>query len=161
MKLNIHHRNMTQFTVSYSLRKQYRGRSKNSQRLFVQMEANSSLFFIPWTLFLFFCMIFTGVYFSYQGFQTSISDDLSCDENNLLYLHACLCICVFVCFPGAWTFLWFVCFCLLASQWGKTHETGGIPMDAARATLAFSFFSIATWVRRLLKSCFMMEKLRV
>ncbi|KAM7009175.1 synaptogyrin-2b [Tautogolabrus adspersus] len=48
-------------------------------------------------------------------------------------------------FSGAWTFLWFVCFCLLASQWGKTHEIGGIPVDAARATVAFSFFSIATW----------------
>uniref|UniRef100_A0A3Q3GLN5 Synaptogyrin 2b n=1 Tax=Labrus bergylta TaxID=56723 RepID=A0A3Q3GLN5_9LABR len=51
-------------------------------------------------------------------------------------------------FSGAWTFLWFVCFCLLASQWGKTHEIGGVPVDAARATVAFSFFSIATWVSR-------------
>ncbi|KAM6972534.1 synaptogyrin-2b [Aplochiton taeniatus] len=48
-------------------------------------------------------------------------------------------------FSGAWTFLWFVCFCLLASQWGRTHDISGIPEDAARATVAFSFFSIATW----------------
>ncbi|XP_061736881.1 synaptogyrin-2b [Nerophis ophidion] len=48
-------------------------------------------------------------------------------------------------FSGAWTFLWFVCFCLLASQWGRTHDISGIPQDAARATVAFSFFSIATW----------------
>ncbi|XP_018520270.1 LOW QUALITY PROTEIN: synaptogyrin-2b [Lates calcarifer] len=48
-------------------------------------------------------------------------------------------------FSGAWTFLWFVCFCLLASQWGRTHDVRGIPQDAARATVAFSFFSIATW----------------
>ncbi|XP_045904428.1 synaptogyrin-2b [Micropterus dolomieu] len=48
-------------------------------------------------------------------------------------------------FSGAWTFLWFVCFCLLASQWGRTHNVGSIPEDAARATVAFSFFSIATW----------------
>uniref|UniRef100_UPI003AB06B0D synaptogyrin-2b n=1 Tax=Centroberyx gerrardi TaxID=166262 RepID=UPI003AB06B0D len=48
-------------------------------------------------------------------------------------------------FAGAWTFLWFVCFCLLASQWGRTHDVSGIPEDAARATVAFSFFSIATW----------------
>ncbi|XP_076584670.1 synaptogyrin-2b [Chaetodon auriga] len=48
-------------------------------------------------------------------------------------------------FSGVWTFLWFVCFCLLASQWGRTHDVRGIPMDAARATVAFSFFSIATW----------------
>ncbi|KAM7393832.1 hypothetical protein PAMP_020672 [Pampus punctatissimus] len=48
-------------------------------------------------------------------------------------------------FSGAWTFLWFVCFCLLSSQWGRTHDVSGIPEDAARATVAFSFFSIATW----------------
>ncbi|XP_059190042.1 synaptogyrin-2b [Centropristis striata] len=48
-------------------------------------------------------------------------------------------------FSGAWSFLWFVCFCLLASQWAKTHEVRGVPEDAARATVAFSFFSIATW----------------
>lgn len=50
------------------------------------------------------------------------------------------------CFPGAWTFLWLVCFCLLASQWSRTHDVRAIPEDAARATIAFSFFSIATWV---------------
>uniref|UniRef100_A0A665UYT7 Synaptogyrin n=1 Tax=Echeneis naucrates TaxID=173247 RepID=A0A665UYT7_ECHNA len=48
-------------------------------------------------------------------------------------------------FSGVWTFLWFVCFCLLASQWGHTEDVRGIPEDAARATVAFSFFSIATW----------------
>lgn len=48
-------------------------------------------------------------------------------------------------FSGVWTFLWFVCFCLLASQWARTHDVSGIPEDAARATVAFSFFSIATW----------------
>uniref|UniRef100_A0A1A8HFP6 Synaptogyrin n=1 Tax=Nothobranchius korthausae TaxID=1143690 RepID=A0A1A8HFP6_9TELE len=49
-------------------------------------------------------------------------------------------------FSGVWTFLWFVCFCLLASQWSQTKdEFQNIPADAARATIAFSFFSIATW----------------
>uniref|UniRef100_A0A4W5R0P7 Synaptogyrin n=1 Tax=Hucho hucho TaxID=62062 RepID=A0A4W5R0P7_9TELE len=48
-------------------------------------------------------------------------------------------------FSGVWTFLWFVCFCLLASQWSRTLDVRGIPQDAARATIAFSFFSIATW----------------
>ncbi|TNM85451.1 hypothetical protein fugu_007722 [Takifugu bimaculatus] len=48
-------------------------------------------------------------------------------------------------FSGVWAFLWFVCFCLLANQWSNTQDTRGIPMDAARATVAFSFFSIATW----------------
>lgn len=48
-------------------------------------------------------------------------------------------------FSGAWTFLWFVCFCLLANQWSFTQDISGIPEDAARAAIAFSFFSIATW----------------
>lgn len=48
-------------------------------------------------------------------------------------------------FSGVWTFLWFVCFCLLANQWSHTHYVSAIPQDAARATVAFSFFSIATW----------------
>ncbi|KAG7281946.1 hypothetical protein CRUP_003004, partial [Coryphaenoides rupestris] len=48
-------------------------------------------------------------------------------------------------FSGVWSFLWFVCFCLLASLWGQTHDVRGIPEDAARATVAFSFFSIGTW----------------
>lgn len=45
-----------------------------------------------------------------------------------------------------WTFLWFVCFCLLANQWAKTTDTSGIPTDAAQAIIAFSFFSVAAWV---------------
>uniref|UniRef100_A0A3B4AST6 MARVEL domain-containing protein n=1 Tax=Periophthalmus magnuspinnatus TaxID=409849 RepID=A0A3B4AST6_9GOBI len=52
-------------------------------------------------------------------------------------------------FSGLWTFLWFVCFCLLASEWARTHVIIGIPLEAAQATIAFSFFSIATWVSLL------------
>ncbi|KAJ8001567.1 hypothetical protein DPEC_G00170820 [Dallia pectoralis] len=48
-------------------------------------------------------------------------------------------------FSGVWTFLWFVCFCVLANQWGRTEDVKAIPKDAAQATIAFSFFSIATW----------------
>ncbi|XP_034043426.1 synaptogyrin-2b [Thalassophryne amazonica] len=48
-------------------------------------------------------------------------------------------------FSGVWTFLWFVCFCVLATLWGRTRDLDGIPQDAANATVAFSFFSIATW----------------
>ncbi|XP_004066218.1 synaptogyrin-2 [Oryzias latipes] len=48
-------------------------------------------------------------------------------------------------FSGLWTFLWFVCFCLLTSQWSRTEDMRGIPKDAGRAAIAFSFFSIATW----------------
>ncbi|KAK9966973.1 hypothetical protein ABG768_004048 [Culter alburnus] len=48
-------------------------------------------------------------------------------------------------FSGSWTFLWFVCFCLMADQWSKTHDTRGIPTDAVHAVIAFSFFSITSW----------------
>ncbi|KAI7804096.1 synaptogyrin-2a [Triplophysa rosa] len=48
-------------------------------------------------------------------------------------------------FSGVWTFLWFVCFCVLTNQWSRTETTEVIPADAARAVVAFSFFSIATW----------------
>ncbi|XP_056607256.1 synaptogyrin-1-like isoform X1 [Triplophysa dalaica] len=47
-----------------------------------------------------------------------------------------------------WAFMWFVGFCLLANQWQVSKpdnnplQEGG---DAARAAIAFSFFSIFTW----------------
>ncbi|KAG9279928.1 synaptogyrin-3a [Astyanax mexicanus] len=51
-------------------------------------------------------------------------------------------------FSGFWTFMWFVCFCFLANQWQRT-TTDELPLnqgaDAARAAIAFSFFSIFTW----------------
>ncbi|XP_031669677.1 synaptogyrin-2 isoform X2 [Oncorhynchus kisutch] len=46
---------------------------------------------------------------------------------------------------GVWTLFWFICFCVLANQWSHTTEVAGIPVDAARAVVAFSFFSIVTW----------------
>ncbi|CAN9505681.1 unnamed protein product [Ophioblennius macclurei] len=45
---------------------------------------------------------------------------------------------------GAWTLLWFICFCVLSNQWSKTAEAEGRG-DPARAVLTFSFFSILTW----------------
>ncbi|XP_072277212.1 synaptogyrin-1 isoform X2 [Pyxicephalus adspersus] len=49
---------------------------------------------------------------------------------------------------GVWSFFWFVGFCFLANQWQVTKEEYN-PMkegtDAARAAIAFSFFSIFTW----------------
>ncbi|KAL4658177.1 synaptogyrin-2-like [Arapaima gigas] len=48
-------------------------------------------------------------------------------------------------FSGVWTFLWFICFCYLANQWSKTSKTESLIVDAARAVVAFSFFSIITW----------------
>ncbi|KAK1805178.1 hypothetical protein P4O66_019533 [Electrophorus voltai] len=51
-------------------------------------------------------------------------------------------------FSGFWTFLWFVGFCFLTNQWQCTTPDE-LPLnqgaDAARAAIAFSFFSIFTW----------------
>ncbi|XP_018619886.2 synaptogyrin-3a [Scleropages formosus] len=53
-----------------------------------------------------------------------------------------------IAFSGLWTFLWFVGFCFLANQWQRTSPKE-LPLaqgaDAARAAIAFSFFSIITW----------------
>ncbi|XP_030770743.1 synaptogyrin-1 isoform X3 [Rhinopithecus roxellana] len=47
-----------------------------------------------------------------------------------------------------WAFLWFVGFCFLANQW-QVSKPKDNPLnegtDAARAAIAFSFFSIFTW----------------
>uniref|UniRef100_A0A3B4GVG5 Synaptogyrin 3 n=1 Tax=Pundamilia nyererei TaxID=303518 RepID=A0A3B4GVG5_9CICH len=52
-------------------------------------------------------------------------------------------------FSGFWTFLYFVSFCFLANQWSRTRAEE-LPLnqgaDAARAAIAFSFFSIITWI---------------
>ncbi|XP_069840149.1 synaptogyrin-3 isoform X2 [Dendropsophus ebraccatus] len=50
-------------------------------------------------------------------------------------------------FSGLWSFLWFVCFCFLANQWQRTanHPQVDQAADAARAAIAFSFFSIISW----------------
>ncbi|XP_069545845.1 synaptogyrin-1-like isoform X2 [Brachyistius frenatus] len=52
-------------------------------------------------------------------------------------------------FSGLASFLWFVGFCFLANQWQATSPDE-LPLaqgsDAARATIAFCFFSILTWV---------------
>lgn len=79
--------------------------------------------------------------FHISASHLSTFDIFSCSEEKQLFVHLWCCF-----FPGAWTFLWFVCFCLLASQWARTHDISSVPEDAARATVAFSFFSIATWV---------------
>uniref|UniRef100_A0A5F9CT85 MARVEL domain-containing protein n=1 Tax=Oryctolagus cuniculus TaxID=9986 RepID=A0A5F9CT85_RABIT len=50
--------------------------------------------------------------------------------------------------PAFWAFLWFVGFCFLANQW-QVSKPKDNPLnegtDAARAAIAFSFFSIFTW----------------
>ncbi|XP_063326730.1 synaptogyrin-2a [Pelmatolapia mariae] len=47
-------------------------------------------------------------------------------------------------FSAAWTFLWFICFCVLTNQWAKTTNIH-VVFDAARGVITFSFFSIITW----------------
>nr|XP_006637215.1 PREDICTED: synaptogyrin-3 [Lepisosteus oculatus] len=58
-------------------------------------------------------------------------------------------------FSGFWTFLWFVGFCFLANQWQRTSPKE-LPLnqgaDAARAAVAFSFFSILTWAGLTVKA---------
>lgn len=57
--------------------------------------------------------------------------------------------------PAFWAFLWFVGFCYLANQW-QVSKAKDNPLnegtDAARAAIAFSFFSIFTWVSNHLPS---------
>lgn len=49
---------------------------------------------------------------------------------------------------GFLSFLWFVAFCFLANQWQRTKMSKGALQgaDAARAAIAFSFFSMVVWV---------------
>ncbi|XP_030591635.1 synaptogyrin-2a [Archocentrus centrarchus] len=47
-------------------------------------------------------------------------------------------------FCAAWTFLWFICFCVLTNQWTKT-KAQNVYADAARGVITFSFFSVITW----------------
>lgn len=49
-------------------------------------------------------------------------------------------------FSSIWAFLWFVGFCFLADQWRKSTIQSQNVTNHARATIAFSFFSIFTWV---------------
>uniref|UniRef100_A0A8V0Z0V2 Synaptogyrin 3 n=1 Tax=Gallus gallus TaxID=9031 RepID=A0A8V0Z0V2_CHICK len=55
---------------------------------------------------------------------------------------------------GFLSFLWFVAFCFLANQWQRTTMSKGALQgaDAARAAIAFSFFSIIVWVALALKA---------
>ncbi|XP_053309458.1 synaptogyrin-2 [Spea bombifrons] len=50
-------------------------------------------------------------------------------------------------FSALWSFLWFVGFCFLANQWASTNLSDiHIGQDNARAAIAFSFFSILSWI---------------
>lgn len=52
-------------------------------------------------------------------------------------------------FSGIWTFLWFVGFCYLTDKWRKQDNKGAFSShekNNAQAAIAFSFFSIFSWV---------------
>ncbi|KAE8575861.1 hypothetical protein XENTR_v10003968 [Xenopus tropicalis] len=50
-------------------------------------------------------------------------------------------------FSTLWSFLWFVGFCFLANQWAVSTTDGILTgEDNARAAIAFSFFSIISWI---------------
>ena len=51
-------------------------------------------------------------------------------------------------FSALWTFLWFVGFCYLCDKWRKMDKRGLSRgnKDHAQAPIAFSFFSILSWV---------------
>uniref|UniRef100_A0A9L0J3H7 Synaptogyrin 3 n=1 Tax=Equus asinus TaxID=9793 RepID=A0A9L0J3H7_EQUAS len=57
-------------------------------------------------------------------------------------------------FSGLWSFLWFVGFCFLTNQWQRTAPGQGTMQaeDAARAAIAFSFFSIFSWAALTVKA---------
>ena len=49
--------------------------------------------------------------------------------------------------------MWFICFCYLANSWRKTTDDAEEQANGhlIRTSIAFSFFSIITWVNYLLK----------
>ena len=53
-------------------------------------------------------------------------------------------------FIAVWTLLWFVCFCYIANSWRKTDEDvrAKAEVNTIQTAIAFSFFSIITWVIR-------------
>jgi len=49
---------------------------------------------------------------------------------------------------GVWTFMWFVCFCFLTDSWRRTNNVAALKhKSASEAAIAFSFFSLAVFVR--------------
>ena len=55
-------------------------------------------------------------------------------------------------FSGLWTLMWFIGFCYLTDRWRTvgSARTSHVKNNA-QAAIAFSFFSIASWVRRSLR----------
>lgn len=71
-------------------------------------------------------------------------------NNNYYYLLVIFDIDRFL-FLAFWAFLYFVGFCYLWNQWGKsTAPSDGVGINNVQAAIAFSFFSIFSWVRILI-----------
>ena len=62
-------------------------------------------------------------------------------------------------FSGLWAFLWFVGFCFLADQWRKSDIMLQSQTNHARAAIAFSFFSIFTWVSKAI--CLLIQSVHI
>ena len=61
---------------------------------------------------------------------------------------------LFVC-AGFWTFLFFVSFCFLTNSWSNTdYVPKANSKNPVQAAIAFTFFSIFTWVRHRLHTRF-------
>lgn len=83
---------------------------------------------------------------------SSLKEQKSAKKEVQLFISwSCLNLFHWICFSAlnhltaAMTFLWFICFCVLLNQWTRTNSEY-VMADAARAAIAFSFFSIITWV---------------
>ena len=71
------------------------------------------------------------------------------------------CYIVFFFCTGFWSFLYGVGFIYLASQWTKTTDSSPAVLAAGnnmRAAIAFSFFSVFTWVHNLNQQFLMIFK---
>lgn len=61
-------------------------------------------------------------------------------------------------FSALWCFLWFIGFCYLADMWRRSTDTDSYltyEVNNCQAAIAFSFFSIITWVSLLLYSVYL------
>lgn len=97
------------------------------------------------------CIVIGDLVFSGESWKRNKNRKCSPSEVHLVYIfdpnHELFFLLWHSHFGTAtWTFLWFICFCVLASLWSHTPASIITSSDAARAVLAFSFFSIITWV---------------
>lgn len=60
-------------------------------------------------------------------------------------------------FSALWCFLWFIGFCYLADMWRRANTDSYLTYEVnnCQAAIAFSFFSIITWVSLLLYSVYL------